>query len=116
LTDVRASRFLRPVPRLLHPFEPLRLHRITAGLSRAAEDALIYHLWWHPHNFGADPEHYLKFLERVLEHFRHLTQTQGMRSATMLEIAREWTAAKPAVAATLAGDISAADAGRLVAG
>jgi peptidoglycan/xylan/chitin deacetylase (PgdA/CDA1 family) len=105
LVDVRASRFLRPPPGALRPLEPLRLHRITAGLSRAARHGMIYHLWWHPHNFGADPEYSLGFLERVLEHFRHLAQTLGMRSASMLEIAREWTAATPAEVAvpTLAG-------------
>jgi len=100
LVDVRASRFLRPAPRALRPLEPLRLHRITAGLSRAARHGMIYHLWWHPHNFGADPDYSLRFLERVLEHFRHLTQTYGMRSASMLEIAREWTASERALTPT----------------
>jgi hypothetical protein len=97
LLDVRASRFLRPAPRALRPLEPLRLHRITAGLTRAARQGTIYHLWWHPHNFGGDPDHSLRFLEWVLEHFRHLAQTRGMRSASMLEIAREWTASAPAM-------------------
>jgi peptidoglycan/xylan/chitin deacetylase (PgdA/CDA1 family) len=91
LIDVRGSRFLRPPSRRLRPFEPLRLHRITAGLSRAAKSGAIYHLWWHPHNFGTDPEYSLMFLERVLKHFQHLTQTHGMRSDGMLEIARAWS-------------------------
>ena len=59
---------------------------------------MIYHLWWHPHNFGGDPEYSLSFLERVLQHFRHLAQTQGMRSATMLEVAREWAASEQPLA------------------
>lgn len=112
LVDVRASRFLRPAPRTLRPLEALRLHRITAGLSRAAREGTVYHLWWHPHNFGADPDYSLRFLERVLEHFRHLAQTCGMRSASMLEIAREWTASERAPA----GRVSTAMAGRQVAG
>ena len=115
LVDVRASRFLRPAPRALRPFEPLRLHRIVAGLSRAARHGMIYHLWWHPHNFGADPDYSLKFLERVLEHFRHLAQTHGMRSGSMLEIAREWTASEQAAAGTSAAR-GAAIAGRRVEG
>jgi peptidoglycan/xylan/chitin deacetylase (PgdA/CDA1 family) len=115
LVDVRASRFLRPAPRSLRPLEPLRLHRITAGLSRAARQGTIYHLWWHPHNFGGDPEYSLKFLERVLEHFRHLAQTDGMRSATMLEIAREWTAAQQ-MAEAPADAVAAAVGGRSLAG
>ena len=96
--------------------EPLRLHRITAGLSRAARQGTIYHLWWHPHNFGGDPDYSLGFLERVLEHFRHLTQTHGMRSASMLEIAREWTASERVLAVTPAGRVSTAIAGRHVPG
>jgi peptidoglycan/xylan/chitin deacetylase (PgdA/CDA1 family) len=115
LVDVRASRFLRPAPRALRPFEPLRLHRIVAGLSRAARHGMIYHLWWHPHNFGGDPEYSLKFLERALEHFRDLAQTHGMRSCSMLEIAREWTASKQAAAGTSAARGSAV-AGRRVEG
>jgi hypothetical protein len=90
LIDVRASRFLRPASRSLRPLEPLRLRRITGALSQAARSGTIYHLWWHPHDFGADPDYSLKFLERVLQHFRHLSQLYGMRSSTMLEVARSW--------------------------
>jgi len=98
LIDVRSSRFLRPTSRRLRPFEPLRLGRITRGLTRAAKSGTIYHLWWHPHDFGAEPDHSLKFLERVLQHFRHLSQLYGMRSSTMLEIARSWSAQEPGTA------------------
>jgi peptidoglycan/xylan/chitin deacetylase (PgdA/CDA1 family) len=108
LVDIRASRFLRPAPRTLRPFEPLRLHRILAGLSRAARHGMVYHLWWHPHNFGADPDYSLRFLGRVLEHFRHLAQTQGMRSGSMLEVAREWKASEQVAAGTPAVRGSAA--------
>jgi peptidoglycan/xylan/chitin deacetylase (PgdA/CDA1 family) len=116
LVDVRASRFLRPAPRALRPLEPLRLHRITAGLSRAAQYGTIYHLWWHPHNFGGDPDYSLGFLERVLAHFGHLAQTHGMRSASMLEIAREWTASERVPAVAPAGRMSTAITGRHVGG
>jgi len=95
LIDIRSSRFLRPAPHCLRPFEPLRLRRITGGLSRAARSGAIYHLWWHPHNFGAEPDYSLKFLERVLQHFRHLSLTCGMRSGTMLEVAQAWRGAQP---------------------
>jgi peptidoglycan/xylan/chitin deacetylase (PgdA/CDA1 family) len=115
LVDVRASRFLRPAARSLRALDPLRLHRIIAGLSRAAKHGMIYHLWWHPHNFGGDPEYSLRFLERVLKHFEHLAQTHGMRSASMLEIAREWKASEQAVAETSPARRAAA-VGRQVAG
>ncbi|MGH6920543.1 MAG: polysaccharide deacetylase family protein [Geminicoccaceae bacterium] len=116
LVDVRASRFLRPTARPLRPLEPLRLHRITAGLSRAARHGMNYHLWWHPHNFGGDPEYSLSFLERVLQHFGHLAQTHGMRSASMLEVAREWAASEQPLAEAPAAQLSAEVAGVQVAG
>ena len=99
LVDVRASRFLRPPPSFLRPFDSLRMRRIAGGLTRAAKQGTIYHLWWHPHNFGGDPDYSLAFLERVLKHFRHLADTRGMRSASMLEIARDWAGSEPAVTA-----------------
>lgn len=89
LIDIRASRFLRPASRRLRPLEPLRLHRINRGLSGAAKSGTIYHLWWHPHNFGDDTDHQMLFLERVLQHYRHLSESYGMRSQTMAAIARE---------------------------
>ena len=88
LIDVRASRFLRPTSRRLRPLEPLRLHRINSGLSRAAKDGTTYHLWWHPHNVGVDTDHHLRFLERILKHFRRLSETCGMCSRSMFEVAQ----------------------------
>jgi peptidoglycan/xylan/chitin deacetylase (PgdA/CDA1 family) len=110
LVDVRSSRFLRPASRRLRLLEPLRLQRITGGLSRAARSGSIYHLWWHPHNFGQETEYSLKFLERVLKHYNQLTQTCGMRSSTMVEIARDWAAAGQLDAASRA---DAQTAGRI---
>jgi hypothetical protein len=89
LVDVRASRFLRPAPRALRPFEPLRLHRIVAGLSRAARHGMIYHLWWHPHNFGLHMDANFAMLRRILETFRELALEHGMQANTMGEIAAD---------------------------
>lgn len=97
VVDVRASRFLRAPERRLWPLEPLRLRRITGRLSRAARNGAIYHLWWRPHGFGADPASSLGFLERVLEHYRSLSQVYGMRSSTMLETARTWSKSRAAI-------------------
>ncbi|MEM7024300.1 MAG: polysaccharide deacetylase family protein [Pseudomonadota bacterium] len=104
LVDVRASRFLRPYAPRLRAFEPLRLQRITGGLSRAARNATIYHLWWHPHNFGGDVERSLTMLERILRHYRHLSEHHGMRSRSMLEIARTWIASGEAEMAPPSSD------------
>ncbi len=54
--NVPASRFLYPSQWYTAPFDRLRLHRIRQEMTHAAEHVLIYHLWWHPHNFSRDAE------------------------------------------------------------
>lgn len=85
--DIPASRFLRSVSRRLNALETRRLARITNSMTRAAETGTIYHLWWHPHNFGLNTAANLLFLERILEHYRRLRDAHGMRSLTMAEAA-----------------------------
>ena len=57
----------------------------TAGA--AARSGSIFHLWWHPHNFGRDTNANLDFLSRLLAHYGELNDRFGMRSATMAEAA-----------------------------
>ncbi len=85
--NVPASRFFYPSKRMTAPFDRLRVRRIRREMTYAARHGLLYHLWWHPHNFGTDTEANLALLREVLEHYRHLHQTAGMRSRTMREVA-----------------------------
>jgi len=87
LANVRASRFLRPTHPRLAALEPLRLRRITSSLSRAARRRRIYHLWWHPHNFGQHLEDNLGVLRRVLDAFAEQREREGMVSLSMAEVA-----------------------------
>jgi peptidoglycan/xylan/chitin deacetylase (PgdA/CDA1 family) len=89
LIDVPASRFLRPHAPRLEPLAPLELRRITDALTAAAERGGLYHLWWHPHNFGVHLAENLARLEAVLACFARLRDRHGMRSATMAEAAAE---------------------------
>lgn len=82
-----ASRFLRPYNRRLAWLDGLRLRRITQAMRHAARRHEVFHLWWHPHNFGADTDQNMRFLERVLEEFAHLQQQGRMRSLGMAELA-----------------------------
>lgn len=86
--NVPSSRFLRPVSRSRRIIEPLRLRRILSGLTHAAQNGLIYHLWWHPHNFGDHIEANLSFLRKILNHYAKLKETYGMQSLNMGEVAR----------------------------
>ena len=68
-------------------FEPLRLHRIKRDLTEAAKNGLLYHLWWHPHNFGVNTAANLAFLRKILEHYRSLHDLYGIESLNMGEMA-----------------------------
>jgi hypothetical protein len=89
LVDVPASRFLRPYAPGLARLEPLALRRVTGALTRAAERGELFHLWWHPHNFGVHLDENLARLEAVLDCYARLRDRHGMRSATMAEAAAE---------------------------
>lgn len=89
LCEIPASRFLRPyMPQLRH-LEPLRMRRISNGMAKAAKSNGIFHLWWHPHNFGINIEENLAALRTVLDRFSRLRRDHGMRSMTMSEVAAQ---------------------------
>jgi hypothetical protein len=86
---VPASRQLSPFMPALRFLEPLKLLRIKAGMTKAARRGELYHLWWHPHNFGTYQKENIAGLRTLLEHFNGLKQKYGMRSCTMEELAQE---------------------------
>lgn len=83
LANVPASRFLRPYSDRLRLLDRFRLARITSAMEHAARHGLIYHLWWHPHNFGADLEKNIEFLKSVLSFFEVMESEHGMKSMCM---------------------------------
>ena len=87
LVNVPSSRFLRPYSKLFAFMEPLRLRRIKNTMTHAAKNGEIYHLWWHPHNFGINQEENLSFLKSILEHYKYLETKYGMKSRSMLGVA-----------------------------
>ena len=88
LVNARASAFLRPYSPKRKILEPLRLRRIETALAVAARERSVFHLWWHPHNFGIHQSENIDFLRRVLETFSRLRKTYDMRSLTMGEVAQ----------------------------
>lgn len=89
MVNVPASMFLRPYSRSLSALESLRLLRIKRSMTMAASTQGIFHLWWHPHNFGINMEENLYVLESVLKHFVRLREKYGMRSSCMADFAPE---------------------------
>lgn len=85
--NIPSSRFLRPYSKRLALFDGLKLKRIKDAMTYASVHNEIFHLWWHPHNFGVDSDENIRFLERVLSHYACLRRDQGMASMSMSEAA-----------------------------
>jgi peptidoglycan/xylan/chitin deacetylase (PgdA/CDA1 family) len=85
-----------PASRLLRPYNPrelflnsMKITRIKAEMSRAAERGEVYHLWWHPHNFGTHPEQSIAALQDILSHYSACKKKWNMASATMNELTEQ---------------------------
>lgn len=87
LLNVPASAFLRPMSPSRRWLEPLQLARITSGLRDAARNGRIFHLWWHPHNFTRHPDANIGLLCRVLDEYACLSESDGLRSLSMRDVA-----------------------------
>jgi peptidoglycan/xylan/chitin deacetylase (PgdA/CDA1 family) len=81
----KASRFLRPQSKY-EILNATRLIRIKKEIVSAAKNGEVYHLWWHPHNFGIDTNGALKALNEILEIFKMCRETYGMTNDTMNEL------------------------------
>lgn len=78
-----ASRILRPHSKGNSLFNSVRLTRILNEMEKAAQLGEVYHLWWHPHNFGNNPEACMAELKKILDHFSRLKEKYGMLSQNM---------------------------------
>jgi peptidoglycan/xylan/chitin deacetylase (PgdA/CDA1 family) len=85
LWNVRAGAYLRPYNPALAALEPLRLRRLSRALELAALSNRIFHLWFHPHDFGAYPEQNLRFLRAVCVEYARWRDRAGLRSMNMGE-------------------------------
>jgi len=81
----QSSRFLRP-QHSISLFNNSRLIRIKNEMIQAAKNGEVYHLWWHPHNFGVDSVGSLKTLLAIVETFKYCNEIYGMESITMKEL------------------------------
>jgi hypothetical protein len=95
--NIPASRILRPY-REGSLFNHVRIGRIKKELEAAIERGEIYHLWWHPHNFGNYPKENLRILEDLLDWVKSkmdmdLLSSESMKSLSE-KISSETTAKK----------------------
>jgi hypothetical protein len=83
-----------PASRLLRPYNPkelflnsIKISRICSEMDRAAANGEVYHLWWHPHNFGSYPGQSMQGLTRIVHRFSKLRDAGKMESLSMGELA-----------------------------
>lgn len=86
LVEQKASRFLRPHSSN-YILNKLKLTRVCNEMRICAKTGGIYHLWWHPHNFGNNPEKSLNDLRIILNRYKELKNEFGLRSMSMNELA-----------------------------
>lgn len=89
IINIPASRFFRPFSKKLSLLEKLKVRRIKKSMTYAAKNNLLYHLWWHPHNFGTQTDINFQQLEEILQHYLYLKNQYGMKSMTMSSVANE---------------------------
>ena len=87
LINLPSSRFFRAFNPRLHFLESLKMKRIINSLTYAARNNQVFHLWWHPHNFGRNSKENFAQLETILKHYQFLKDKYGFESLTMLEAA-----------------------------
>jgi hypothetical protein len=86
---IHQTPFELPASRFFTPWSPkkilntLKMRRILLEMTYAAKNKELYHLWWHPHNFGTYPEQCLEELEIILKHFQQLKKQYGFMSLNM---------------------------------
>ncbi len=86
--NIPASRFLKCYNKNLAWLEKLKLSRIMNEMTRAAKKNEVYHLWWHPHNFGINVDENFANLTVLLNHYKVLNKKFGFLNYTMTEAAQ----------------------------
>ena len=85
VTGQQASRFLRPQNRIEF-LNSTRLVRINNEIIQAAKNGEVYHLWWHPHNFGLATDEAIATLKAIIAVFNQCRDEYGMESFTMKQL------------------------------
>ena len=91
LVNVPASFFFRPFRKNSGILEYLKLKRYKKAMLTAARSGSLFHLWWHPHNFGSHQTENLAQLKEILDYYTILNKKFGMQSLHMGEVAEQVT-------------------------
>ncbi|PZX49950.1 hypothetical protein LV84_04140 [Algoriphagus ratkowskyi] len=86
---IPASRILRPQQQYNMIMNRSRMARIKSEMEYAAIYGEVYHLWWHPHNFGACPDSSMAELNEIINQFNRLKMEYGMQSFNMRSLGEQ---------------------------
>lgn len=89
MLNIPASFFFRPYQKKIKILEYLKLRRLKRAMLKAAKTGSMFHLWWHPHNFGENSIENLNQLKELLEYYKILNKNFEMQSLNMKEIYNE---------------------------
>lgn len=89
LINVEASHFLRPDSGKIPFYASMHVAHIKRGMTQAAKAGKVFHLWWHPHNFGRRTAENLQGLDEILYHFQTLQDRYGFDSQTMVDFSKD---------------------------
>lgn len=81
--NVAASRFLRPYNPALKCLEWAKFRRIKGQIEYAARTGRMFHLRWHPHNFGSNLDQNIDLLTRILDCYKKCNMKYNMKSMTI---------------------------------
>lgn len=81
-----SSRFLRAYTDSEKKLHLLMKKRVLDEMTYAAKNNKVYHLWWHPHNFGYNVLKNLEYLSSILEHYQTLKKKYNFLSNSMDEV------------------------------
>ncbi|WP_457578415.1 hypothetical protein [Ensifer adhaerens] len=100
MSNVPASLFLRPFSPRLAAYENLKRKRILKAMRRAAERGGIFHLWFHPENFGVDQDENFATMTAIAAEAARLREEYGWPTLNMAEAASLAENHATAIAAT----------------
>jgi len=86
IVNIPSSYFLRPYNDRFSFVENLKINRVKKGMKRAAKQNKLYHLWFHPHNFGNEIEKNFQNFEKILKYFAEMNSKYNFESTTMTQL------------------------------
>lgn len=88
--NLPSSSFFRPYNQRLKWFERYKINRIKKSMLNAAINKKVFHLWWHPHNFGVSTKENMEQLDEVLQYYTKLHKEYGMVSLNMSDLVNDY--------------------------